>query len=83
MKKPNFFIIGAPKCGTTSLARWLSKRPNVYIPAVKKLNFYNTDLGGFKLTRHGSHVQTLCVAFNKEYDVMKGMHRIGILGIDK
>ncbi len=27
---PNLFIIGAPKCGTTSLAYWLSEHPQIY-----------------------------------------------------
>ena len=43
MKKPNFFIIGAPKCGTTSMARWLSEHPNIYMSPVKEPNFFNTD----------------------------------------
>jgi hypothetical protein len=43
-KKPNFFIIGAPKCGTTSLANWLSAHPEVYIPPVKEPHFFNTDM---------------------------------------
>ena len=51
MKKPNFFIIGAPKCGTTSLAAWLSEHPNVYMSPVKEPNFYNADLGNHELTR--------------------------------
>ncbi len=29
-KFPNLFIIGAPKCGTTSLAYWLSEHPEVF-----------------------------------------------------
>jgi len=43
MKKPNFFIIGAPKCGTTSLARWLSEHPNIYMSPVKEPHFFNRD----------------------------------------
>ena len=43
MKKPNFFIIGAPKCGTTSLAIWLSSNPQVFMPAAKELHHFNTD----------------------------------------
>jgi len=35
-KKPNFFIIGAPKCGTTSLARWLETHPRVFLPPRRK-----------------------------------------------
>lgn len=29
-KFPNLFVIGAPKCGTTSLAHWLSEHPQIY-----------------------------------------------------
>ncbi len=31
-KKPNFFIVGAPKCGTTSLYEYLRQHPDVYMP---------------------------------------------------
>jgi len=44
MKKPNFFIIGAPKCGTTSMASWLAEHPNIYMSPVKEPFFYSTDL---------------------------------------
>lgn len=43
MKKPDFFIIGAPKCGTTSLAAWLADHPQVYMSSAKEPHFFNTD----------------------------------------
>ncbi|MGJ0516434.1 MAG: sulfotransferase domain-containing protein [Methylomicrobium sp.] len=43
MNNPNFFIIGAPKCGTTSLAAWLSEHPQIYIP-YKEIHYFSTDL---------------------------------------
>lgn len=43
MKKPNFFILGAPKCGTTSLAAWLSEHPHIYMSPVKEPHFFNDD----------------------------------------
>ncbi len=43
MTKPNFFIIGAPKCGTTSLAAWLAENPNIYMSRTKEPHFFNTD----------------------------------------
>ncbi len=42
-KKPNFFIIGAPKCGTTSVADWLSNHPNVFMCDPKEPHYFNTD----------------------------------------
>lgn len=41
---PNVFIVGAPKCGTTSLARWLTGHPSVYMSATKEPHYYSTDL---------------------------------------
>lgn len=44
MKLPNFFIIGAPKCGTTSLARWLSEHPQIYFSPVKEPFYFARDI---------------------------------------
>ncbi|MGH2542590.1 MAG: sulfotransferase domain-containing protein, partial [Ardenticatenaceae bacterium] len=43
MSKPNFYIIGAPKCGTTSLAAWLAGHPQIYMSPRKEPHFFNTD----------------------------------------
>lgn len=42
--KPNFFIVGAPKCGTSALYRYLRQHPNVFMPAVKEPHFFSSDL---------------------------------------
>jgi hypothetical protein len=44
MPKPNFFIVGAGKCGTTSLYAYLRQHPEVFMPDRKELHFYSTDL---------------------------------------
>lgn len=44
MKKPNTFIIGAPKCGTTSLANWLSEHPDTFICPTKEPNYFLFDI---------------------------------------
>ncbi|MFZ9847540.1 MAG: sulfotransferase domain-containing protein [Flavobacteriales bacterium] len=40
---PNFFIVGAPKCGTTSLQYYLEQHPDVFF-APKELHFFGEDL---------------------------------------
>ena len=40
---PNFFIIGAPKCGTTSLQYYLEQHHDVFF-APKELHFFGEDL---------------------------------------
>jgi hypothetical protein len=40
---PDFFIVGAPKCGTTSAADYLKQYPGVFMPALKEPRFYASD----------------------------------------
>lgn len=46
MKEPNLFIVGAPRCGTTSLWSYLRGHPEVFMPAEKELYFFDSDLWG-------------------------------------
>jgi len=41
---PNFFIVGAPKAGTTSLYRYLSQHPDVYVSPVKEPGFFAPEI---------------------------------------
>lgn len=41
IKYPDFFILGAPKCGTSSLYRWLSGHPDIYICDPREPNYYS------------------------------------------
>jgi Sulfotransferase family len=41
MRLPNFVVIGAPKCGTTSLHYYLSQHPEVYVPKRKELHYFS------------------------------------------
>jgi len=43
MKKVDFFIIGAPKCGTTSLAEYLKTHPQIVFSQKKEPNFFSSD----------------------------------------
>ncbi|MEC4984729.1 MAG: sulfotransferase domain-containing protein [Oscillatoria sp. PMC 1068.18] len=40
MKQPNFFIIGAPKCGTTALSEYLKTHPNIYVSSPKEPHYF-------------------------------------------
>jgi hypothetical protein len=41
---PDFFIAGAPKCGTTALYEYLRGHPQVFMPRKKEPHFFGTDL---------------------------------------
>ena len=45
---PNFFIIGAPKCGTTAMSEYLRNHPNIFISEPKEPHYFSTDIQ----TRH-------------------------------
>jgi hypothetical protein len=49
VNRPNFFILGAPKCGTTSLAEWLSSHPEIFMSRLKEPHFFNTDMQNSKV----------------------------------
>ncbi len=44
MMVPNFFIIGAPKCGTTSLYEYLKDHPNIFMSPTKEPMYFDFDL---------------------------------------
>lgn len=41
---PDFFIVGAPKCGTTALYAYLRQHPQIYMPFHKEPLFFGDDL---------------------------------------
>lgn len=44
MKKPNFFIVGKPKSGTTALYYFLRQHPQIFMPEQKEPWFFATDI---------------------------------------
>jgi hypothetical protein len=43
IRTPDFFIVGAPKCGTTALNDYLAKHPEIFM-AEKELHYFGTDI---------------------------------------
>ena len=43
-KVPNFFIVGAPKCGTSALSVFLSEHPQIYFSDPKEPEYFAKDL---------------------------------------
>ena len=52
--KPNLFIVGAPKCGTTSLHHYLAQHPDIYMSTLKEMPFFCSDLIAESDKHHGS-----------------------------
>ncbi|MBF0445136.1 MAG: sulfotransferase [Magnetococcales bacterium] len=67
MNKPNFFIIGAPKCGTTSMAAWLTAHPQIYMSPIKEPHYFNMD------HKHGE-IKTLS-SYNAQFADANGQEK--------
>jgi len=46
-KLPNFLIVGAPKCGTTSLYYYLKQHPDIFMPTMKEPRFFLSETMNF------------------------------------
>lgn len=48
MQRPNTFIVGAPKCGTTALAQYLSRHKNIFVSDPKEPHYFvNSEMPGY------------------------------------
>jgi hypothetical protein len=43
-RRPNLFIVGAPRCGTTALTEFLRVHPDVCVPPVKEPHYFSGHL---------------------------------------
>ena len=41
---PDFYVVGAPKCGTTSLYEYLRQHPDIFLPKIKEPHYFGEDL---------------------------------------
>lgn len=58
---PNLFVVGAPKCGTTSLVHYLGQHPEVFVPDKKEPFFLASDF------EHRNKIRTQA-AYDALYD---------------
>jgi len=69
--RPDFFIVGAPKCGTTAMSDYLAAHPDIYM-ARKEMHFFGADL------RFGPQFfRRDLAAYLAEFDDWKGQRHAG------
>lgn len=45
MRRPDFFIVGAPRCGTTAMKEYLGQHPEIFMPRTdREPHFFGTDV---------------------------------------
>jgi len=73
MTRPNFFIVGAPKCGTTAMNDFLAQHPDIFM-GYKEMHYFGADLPmASTLTGERISLETYLDAFKK----WNGEKRIG------
>ena len=68
--KPNFFIIGAPKCGTTAISEYLRTHPAVFMSTPKEPSYFATDLPGMRYVDRLSDYEQLFDRAGPEHQVI-------------
>lgn len=59
--RPDFFIIGAPRCGTTALSTYLAEHPRIGFSRPKETQFFCTDIPGVRfMTADPNEYLNLC-----------------------
>jgi len=80
---PNFFIVGAPKAGTTSLYHYLSQHPEIYMSPIKEPCHFSSEIRPENFSdeiRAGAEA-----AFREQQQYLQGPmteQRFGGLGMD-
>jgi hypothetical protein len=74
MKKPNLFIVGAPKSGTSFLYENLKNNNEIFLPKVKELNYFSYSelvkesyYKDFKVKDNKKYLSLYKDGFNKKY----------------
>ncbi len=67
----DFFIIGAPKCGTTSLVEYLSSHPDVGFSHIKEPHYFSEDFPGYREVKdYESFISTCFSQFENDKKLM-------------
>lgn len=71
---PNLFVIGAPKCGTTALHRYLDMHPRIAMSAVKEPKFFLTD--GTRPRHRGPGDERACRRYVVDRDAYEALFEL-------
>lgn len=77
MNKVNTFIVGAPKCATTSLYRYLNNHPDVFMSTPKEINYFSGD----ELKRQGLYYNEKVISDFHDYEnIFKDANEKKVIG---
>ncbi len=77
MRKPDFFIVGAPKCGTTAMQDYLRQHPEIFMPEAKPPLFRGKELHFFGSDLKVNHTGLTEVEYLSYFQEAKNEKRVG------
>lgn len=73
--RPNFFVVGAPRAGTTTLYNYLRQHPDIYVPKQKELHYFTHEHAASSYYRPPV-IRTEC-EYLRHYSARKGQSFAG------
>ena len=70
--KVNFFIIGAPKCGTTALAEYLSEHNDIFMSDPKEIHYFANDFENYRNVKTLAEYELLFNSVDNEKAIGEG-----------
>ena len=70
IKNPNLFILGAPKCGTTSLYTYLREHPNIFFSHIKGPHYFATDFENYRSVKTKVDYANLFSEANAQHSII-------------
>ncbi|MBT9312468.1 sulfotransferase family protein [Leptothoe kymatousa] len=67
---PNFFLVGAPKCGTSAMSEYLRSHPDIFMCQPKEPHFFSTDFSKIRCVR--TQKQYLALFKGSEIERIRG-----------
>lgn len=64
--RPNLFIVGAPKCGTTAWVHYLSRHPQIAFSPKKEPHYFSTDFPNYRWARDAAEYLDLFQGLNSK-----------------
>ncbi|MBT2988530.1 MAG: sulfotransferase [Candidatus Thiodiazotropha sp. (ex Ctena orbiculata)] len=70
MKKINFFIVGAPKAGTTAMRDYLDQHPGIFMCDPKEPHYFSEDLESYRAAKNIDEYNSLFAEARDEHKIL-------------
>lgn len=66
-RNPNFFLVGAPRCGTSAMHEYLDAHPDIYMSWLKEPHYFCSDLNAERTSNPGGRKEAWPIIGLEQY----------------